>query len=158
MDRKHQIEACIIRIMKSRKHCNHNQLVTEVVKQLSSKFQPLLVDIKTRIEGLIEREYIKRSNVDKKAYVYVAWKFESVISLKSNKKLSMAFEKSSVWTKFIKKEIKNCSLHSRLIWTSLIETFGRHYFYKILQNLTQGLIYYFKAQWGTIKKYIFFFR
>lgn len=71
-DRKHEIEACIVRIMKSRKQCNHNQLVSEVVEQLSSRFQPSPVIIKKRIEGLIEREYIKRSDADRKMYVYLA--------------------------------------------------------------------------------------
>lgn len=71
-DRKHEIEACIVRIMKSRKTLNHNQLVAEVVEQLVSRFQPSPVVIKKRIEGLIEREYIKRSDQDRKVYVYLA--------------------------------------------------------------------------------------
>jgi len=71
-DRKHEIEACIVRIMKSRKQLNHNQLVTEVVEQLIKRFQPSPVIIKKRIEGLIEREYIKRADHDRKLYVYLA--------------------------------------------------------------------------------------
>ena len=71
-DRKHEIEACIVRIMKSRKQLNHNQLVSEVVEQLNKRFQPSPVVIKKRIEGLIEREYIKRSDADRKVYVYLA--------------------------------------------------------------------------------------
>ena len=30
-DRKHEIEACIVRIMKSRKQLNHNQLVSDCI-------------------------------------------------------------------------------------------------------------------------------
>ncbi|TRY73733.1 hypothetical protein TCAL_06696 [Tigriopus californicus] len=71
-DRKHEIEACIVRIMKSRKQLNHNQLVSEVVEQLNKRFQPSPVVIKKRIEGLIEREYLKRSETDRKTYVYLA--------------------------------------------------------------------------------------
>lgn len=71
-DRKHEIEACIVRIMKSRRRLNHNQLVSEVVEQLSKRFQPSPVVIKKRIEGLIEREYIKRADEDRKIYVYLA--------------------------------------------------------------------------------------
>ena len=71
-DRKHEIEACIVRIMKSRKQLNHNQLVTEVVEQLNKRFQPSPAIIKKRIENLIEREYIKRSDNDRKMYVYLA--------------------------------------------------------------------------------------
>ena len=71
-DRKHEIEACIVRIMKSRKQLNHNQLVSEVVEQLNKRFQPSPAIIKKRIENLIEREYIKRSDNDRKMYVYLA--------------------------------------------------------------------------------------
>jgi cullin 3 len=71
-DRKHEIEACVVRIMKSRKQLNHNQLVTEVVEQLNKRFQPSPAIIKKRIENLIEREYIKRSDEDRKVYVYLA--------------------------------------------------------------------------------------
>ena len=37
-----------------------------------SRFNPSPVIIKKRIEGLIEREYIKRSETDRKTYVYLA--------------------------------------------------------------------------------------
>ncbi|XP_050426064.1 cullin-3-like [Adelges cooleyi] len=71
-DRKHEIEAAIVRIMKSRKKMNHNALVMEVMEQLKSRFLPSPIIIKKRIEGLIEREYISRSTEDRKAYSYVA--------------------------------------------------------------------------------------
>jgi cullin 3 len=71
-DRKHEIEACIVRIMKARKHMQHNQLVAEVVDQLNKRFQPSPIVIKKRIEGLIEREYMKRADQDRKLYIYLA--------------------------------------------------------------------------------------
>lgn len=48
------VQACIVRIMKNRKHMTHNDLVNEVTRQLSSRFQPNPLSIKKRIEGLIE--------------------------------------------------------------------------------------------------------
>ncbi|XP_052215704.1 cullin-3-like [Dreissena polymorpha] len=71
-DRKHEIEAAIVRIMKSRKTLMHNQLVTECTEQLKSRFLPSPVVIKKRIEGLIEREYLARTPEDRKKYTYVA--------------------------------------------------------------------------------------
>ena len=65
---------------------SHNDLVNEVIKQLSSRFQPPPSAIKKRIEGLIEvcnfpdpaypllrppqREYLERGE-DKKSYKYL---------------------------------------------------------------------------------------
>ncbi|XP_052783595.1 cullin-3-like [Mya arenaria] len=71
-DRKHEIEAALVRIMKSRKSLLHNQLVTECTEQLKSRFLPSPVVIKKRIEGLIEREYLARTPEDRKKYTYVA--------------------------------------------------------------------------------------
>lgn len=71
-DRKHEIEAAIVRIMKSRRKMAHNILVAEVTEQLKSRFLPSPVIIKKRIEGLIEREYLARTPEDRKMYTYVA--------------------------------------------------------------------------------------
>lgn len=71
-DRKHEIEAAIVRIMKARKRMQHNVLVAEVTEQLKSRFYPSPVVIKKRIEGLIEREYLARTPEDRKVYTYVA--------------------------------------------------------------------------------------
>ncbi|GIY42772.1 cullin-3 [Caerostris extrusa] len=71
-DRKHEIEAAIVRIMKARKRMGHTILVAEVTEQLKSRFYPSPVVIKKRIEGLIEREYLARTAEDRKIYTYVA--------------------------------------------------------------------------------------
>ncbi|CAB0005995.1 unnamed protein product [Nesidiocoris tenuis] len=64
-DRKHEIEAAIVRIMKARRRMAHNVLVAEVTEQLKSRFLPSPVIIKKRIENLIEREYLNRTNEDR---------------------------------------------------------------------------------------------
>ncbi|KAI1712967.1 cullin family domain-containing protein [Ditylenchus destructor] len=71
-DRKHEIEAAIVRVMKARKHLVHNDLVTEVTNQLKARFMPDPTLIKKRIESLIEREYLERDKVNLKVYNYLA--------------------------------------------------------------------------------------
>jgi cullin 3 len=71
-DRKHVIEACIVRVMKSRRELHHNELVSEVFRQICNKFTPAPRDIKTRIESLIDREYLERSTEDSNVYLYKA--------------------------------------------------------------------------------------
>lgn len=71
-DRKPQIEAAIVRIMKARRTLDHHSIVTEVTRQLSSRFMPNPTVIKKRIESLIEREFIERDEKDRKLYRYLA--------------------------------------------------------------------------------------
>ena len=58
--------------MKSRKTMEHSNLISEVTKQLASRFMPNPLLIKKRIESLIEREYLERSKNDRKVYNYLA--------------------------------------------------------------------------------------
>ena len=76
-DRKHEIEAAIVRIMKARKTMNHSALVAEVTQQLKSRFLPSPLVIKKRIEGLIEREYLARTPDDR----YVSLSFHHLLQL-----------------------------------------------------------------------------
>ncbi|KAH9945167.1 Cullin-domain-containing protein, partial [Epithele typhae] len=73
-ERKHQTEACIVRIMKDRKHMTHSDLINQVTRQLASRFQPDPTNIKRRIEGLIEREYLERCE-DRKSYNYLVRRY-----------------------------------------------------------------------------------
>jgi len=70
-DRSIAIEAAIVRIMKARKALQYNQLVAEVISQLSS-FRPGPKMIKAKIEHLIEREYMERSPDNNQMYRYLA--------------------------------------------------------------------------------------
>lgn len=71
-DRKHEIEAALVRIMKARKQLTHNKLIMEVTNQLRPRFLPSPILIKKRIECLIEREYLARTPEDRNTYNYVA--------------------------------------------------------------------------------------
>jgi len=71
-DRKHSIEATVVRTMKARKQMGHQQLVLEVSKQLMQHFKPDPKEIKKRIEDLITREYLERDETQSNSYKYLA--------------------------------------------------------------------------------------
>eukprot|EP01064_Diplonema_japonicum_P020546 TRINITY_DN300_c8_g1_i1.p1 TRINITY_DN300_c8_g1~~TRINITY_DN300_c8_g1_i1.p1 ORF type:complete len:748 (+),score=153.38 TRINITY_DN300_c8_g1_i1:27-2246(+) len=71
-DRKWQLDAVVVRIMKSRKLIEHRELITQVLSLTQARFCPSPDDIKKRIESLIDREYIERSAESRSTYVYLA--------------------------------------------------------------------------------------
>ena len=71
-DRKPQIEAAIVRILKARRVLEHSNVVSEVITQLSPRFVPNPSVIKKRLESLIEREFLERDRENRKLYRYLA--------------------------------------------------------------------------------------
>lgn len=70
IERQNIIDAVVVRIMKARKTEKHNQLLEDVMRQITI-FMPQPQMIKQRIESLIEREYLKRDENDRGKYIYL---------------------------------------------------------------------------------------
>ncbi|CAK9437825.1 uncharacterized protein LODBEIA_P22030 [Lodderomyces beijingensis] len=68
--RKTYLQACIVRIMKSRKQMKNNDLINEVLPQTSSRFKAKILDVKRVIDVLIEKEYLKR--LDNNTFEYIS--------------------------------------------------------------------------------------
>ncbi|KAG2378508.1 hypothetical protein C9374_008147 [Naegleria lovaniensis] len=71
-DRTYILDACVVRVMKTRKSMNIQSLFNEVVTQLIPIFTPDVKQIKKRIESLIERDFLKRDEVNNTIIHYVA--------------------------------------------------------------------------------------
>jgi cullin 3 len=71
-NRKILIEACIVRVMKTRKSLEQASLVAEVIKLVSHKFHPSIEDINGRIAQLIDRDYLERDKDMKSTLHYLA--------------------------------------------------------------------------------------
>lgn len=69
-DRQFQVDAAIVRIMKTRKQLSHTLLISELFDQLKFPIKP--ADLKKRIESLIDRDYLERDKNDQSLYKYVA--------------------------------------------------------------------------------------
>ena len=58
---------------RQRKELTHQVLIVEVISQLKDRFMPDVNMVKTRIEGLIEREYLERiEDREPPSYRYLA--------------------------------------------------------------------------------------
>lgn len=70
VERKHVIDAAVVRIMKARKKLDHNSLLEEVFRQCPL-FKPQPSQIKVQIEHLIDREFLKRDAEKRNVYIYL---------------------------------------------------------------------------------------
>jgi cullin 1 len=59
----------MVRIMKARKRMKHQQLVSETIQQIKSRFVPKVADIKRCIEILLDKEYLERLQDDELGYL-----------------------------------------------------------------------------------------
>lgn len=69
-DRQHQIDAALVRTMKTRKTLTVQALIGELLAQV--RFATSHTDIKKRIESLIERDYLERDDEDINVLRYLA--------------------------------------------------------------------------------------
>jgi len=69
-EREFIIDSVIIRVMKSRRVLDYNNIQTES-KRLITMFNPDPIMIKKRIESLVEREYLKRDESEINKFVYI---------------------------------------------------------------------------------------
>ncbi|CAD6184387.1 unnamed protein product [Caenorhabditis auriculariae] len=72
IDRKFEVEACIVRLMKRNRKMNHDELIANVLEEMKDRCGVIGTStVKQRIEALIEREFIARDSSEFKVYCYV---------------------------------------------------------------------------------------
>ena len=71
-DRKHYLDAAIVRIMKARKELSYEQLKVATIDAVKNHFVPEVSVIKQRIAGLVEQDYLARDDDDMNLFTYVA--------------------------------------------------------------------------------------
>ncbi|KAF8139806.1 Cullin-4B [Boletus edulis] len=71
-DRKHYLDAAIVRIMKAKKELTYETLKTQTIEAVKNHFVPEVNVIKQRIVGLVEQEYLRRDDHDMNKFMYVA--------------------------------------------------------------------------------------
>ena len=70
-DRNLVIQSAIVRIMKTRKTLQHNELISQTVSHID-KFSTQISAIKKNIETLIEKDYLERAEGNRNIYNYLA--------------------------------------------------------------------------------------
>jgi len=70
--RKFEIDAAMVRVMKARNVCTWNDLQVQVVEHLQARFMPVTKMMKERLESLIERGFTERDTDDPSKLKYIA--------------------------------------------------------------------------------------
>ena len=155
VERKHVIDAAIVRIMKSRNRLEHNALLEEVFRQCTL-FKPQPTQIKSQIESrqvelfnlfwsylklvsllvttftflhlliaritkehLIEREFLKRDEKNRNAYIYLPWWLPLEFNRRGadfSSRLSSIVASCSGWKKRV------CNVRASEPWNAKVET------------------------------------
>ncbi|KAJ3790843.1 Cullin-4B [Lentinula aff. detonsa] len=74
-DRKHLLDAAIVRIMKAKKQLTYEEIKVQTVETVKRHFAPEVEEIKSRVEALVEQEYlerVERAAGQKPSFKYVA--------------------------------------------------------------------------------------
>ncbi|KAJ3974992.1 Cullin family-domain-containing protein [Lentinula raphanica] len=74
-DRKHLLDAAIVRIMKAKKQLTYEDIKLQTVEAVRRHFAPEVEEIKNRVEALVEQEYLERAERvagQKPSFKYVA--------------------------------------------------------------------------------------
>ncbi|KAG5482403.1 hypothetical protein LSCM4_05661 [Leishmania orientalis] len=66
------LDAALVRVLKCRRVVLFEDLLQTVTAQLSRQFVPSRRDVKAQLEGLIDRDYVKRSPKDPNTFIYLA--------------------------------------------------------------------------------------
>ncbi|KAI9216394.1 hypothetical protein BC828DRAFT_393644 [Blastocladiella britannica] len=72
VDRSGTVDAAIVRVMKARRQLSHNELLMEVIRQCSKRFEVTPQMFKKQVESLLERDYLERESGQTNVYNYMA--------------------------------------------------------------------------------------
>jgi len=71
-DRRVQVQAAIVRIMKGAKELGRNEVTRRVIEAMGGWFKPSVSDVKVALEELVEKEYLLNAGCDSQMYQYVS--------------------------------------------------------------------------------------
>ncbi|KAK7469322.1 hypothetical protein VKT23_003803 [Stygiomarasmius scandens] len=72
IDRKHILDAAIVRIMKAKKELTYEKIKIQTIDAVKNHFVPSVDMIKKSVDWLVENDYLERSEKDRNLFLYVA--------------------------------------------------------------------------------------